>query len=52
MRLGICERQDGGEESGGSSGSSATEKNVDVVIGQRFERQGMTWTKERSKGSA
>jgi len=28
------------------SGSGAMEKNIDVVIGRRFKRQGMSWTKE------
>ena len=28
------------------SSSGAMEKNIDVVIGRRFKRQGMSWTKE------
>lgn len=28
------------------SSSGAMEKNMDVVIGRRFKRQGMSWTKE------
>jgi hypothetical protein len=28
------------------SSSGAMEKNIDVVIGRRFKRQGMTWTRE------
>lgn len=30
------------------SSSGAMEKNIDVVIGRRFKRQGMSWTKERA----
>ena len=28
------------------SSSGAMEKNIDVVIGRRFKRQGMSWTKD------
>ena len=28
------------------SSSGATEKNIDVVIGRRFKKHGMSWTKE------
>ena len=28
------------------SSSGAMEKNIDVVIGRRFKRQGMSWTRE------
>ena len=28
------------------SSSGAMEKNIDVIIGRRFKKQGMRWTKE------